>query len=516
MSSIAHGPDSQPSQPQGPAPVVSTPAGAVRGVMLGDSHAGYLGIPYAEPPVGQLRYALPVKRASWQGIREADRYGATPLRDYMKAETHIPEPAFAGDDTLLVNVFTPRPDDASAALPVYVWFHGGGFVTGSPSSPWYDGGAFPRDGVVVVSVSYRLGFDGFGVITGAPDNRAVKDWILALEWVRDSIEAFGGDPTRVTIGGQSAGGTAVLTLLSMPSAHRLFTGVIAESPCLITGDRAEAGTRTGRLAKRLGIAPTLRGFTELDERTVFAAQARMGRQELGLPFVRGVIRGRASAMGWSPVVGSELVPFRIEDALTRGIGASKRLLIGATANELDAVSRVFPAFLDRLTPRVALRIAGFGPQAARAYAVATPGGSVRAALGRLLSDGGFRFNVARIVVARTAAAADDGIGGGETFVYDFRLPSAINGLAAHCMELPFVWDCLDAPRVVERNTGANPPQAIADLAHGAWVGFIGSGDPGWPGYQQDTRQGMIFDREPRTAPVFIRESALAPPDNQHR
>lgn len=141
---------------------------------------------------------------------------------------------------------------------------------------------------------------------------------------------------------------------------------------------------------------------------------------------------------------------------------------------------------------------------------------MRAALGRLLSDGGFRFNVARIVVARTAAAADDGIGGGETFVYDFRLPSAINGLAAHCMELPFVWDCLDAPRVVERNTGANPPQPIADLAHGAWVGFIGSGDPGWPGYHQDTRQGMIFDREPRTAPVFIRESALAPPGDQHR
>ncbi|MGI8418669.1 MAG: carboxylesterase/lipase family protein [Nakamurella sp.] len=506
MSSIPHAPDSQPSHPLGPAPLVSTPAGAVRGVMLGPSQAGYLGIPYAEPPLGPLRYALPVKRACWQGIREGSRYGATPLREYMANDTHIPEPSFPGNDTLLVNVFTPRPTDSSAALPVYVWFHGGGFVTGSPSSPWYDGGAFARDGIVVVSVSYRLGLDGFGVIAGAPDNRAVHDWILALEWVHDSIEAFGGDPKRVTIGGQSAGATAVLTLLSMPSVGHLFTDVTAESPCLITADRAEATARAGRLAKLLGIAPTLGAFASLDERAIFGVQAKMGAKEIGLQYVRNVTRGRGSAMGWSPVVDGDLIPYRIEDALSRGVGADKRLLIGATANELDVVSQAIPAGFDRLTPWAALRMAGFGRAAARAYVAVTPG-SVRTVLGRMVSDGGFRFNVARMLAARDSAERDAATVV-ETFAYDFRLPSSETGRAAHCIELPFVWDCLDAPKVVERNTGAHPPQPIADLMHGAWVRFIVSGDPGWPRYQPTTTEGMVVDTAPMVAPVFVRESAL--------
>ncbi|MGR7003285.1 carboxylesterase family protein [Yinghuangia aomiensis] len=126
--------------------------------------------------------------------------------------------------------------------------HGGGFMSGSPSSCWYDGGAFPRDGVVVVSVSYRLGFDGFACLEGAPDSRGVRDWVMALEWVRESIAAFGGDPGRVTIGGQSAGGSAVLTLLGMPSAQHLFRAVIArESPGAFRFE-----PRGGRRARRPG------------------------------------------------------------------------------------------------------------------------------------------------------------------------------------------------------------------------------------------------------------------------
>lgn len=508
MTAIEHGPDSQPATPLGAAPVVSTAAGAVRGVLLGEANAGYLGIPFAEPPVGDLRYALPVKRARWQGIRDRNRYGATPLRDYMAAVTNIPEPAFPGEDTLLVNVFTPRPGESSAALPVFVWFHGGGFVSGSPSSCWYDGGAFPRDGVVVVSVSHRLGFDGFGVLDGAPDNRAVHDWILALEWVRDNITGFGGDPTRVTIGGQSAGGTAVLTLLSMPSAQSLFAAATVESPAMISGDRADAAARTGRLAERLNISSTRAAFDGLDERTIFRAQAAMGRGEIGLPFVRGVVKRGATAMGWSPVVGGDLLPLRIEDALSSGIGADKPLLIGATANELDGVATLLPAVLDRSPRHWALRIAGLGSAAARDYAAATPG-PPRSILGRLVSDQAFRFTVARMLAARARGGAGSDPAAG-TFGYDFRLPSAVTGLAGHCIELPFVWDCLDAANVVEANTGPHPPQQVADLMHRSWVSFIGGGDPGWPARTTTDPTGMIIDTDPRVAPVFERESRLIP------
>ena len=183
--------------------------------------AAFLGIPFAQAPVGDLRFAAPVPPEPWEGIRDALEYGATAQRG-DPGITLIPEPSVPGESTLNVNVFTPAPGETDAALPVLVYIHGGGYTAGSPASPWYDGRAFNRDGVVTVSVSYRLGFDGFGHIPGAPSNRGVRDWIAALEWVRDNIAAFGGDPSRVTIAGQSAGGGAVLTLLGMPAAQHLF------------------------------------------------------------------------------------------------------------------------------------------------------------------------------------------------------------------------------------------------------------------------------------------------------
>jgi para-nitrobenzyl esterase len=148
-----------------------------------------------------------VPAQSWSGVRDALRYGPTPQRKALAEVTTIPEPSIPGDDILNLNVFTPRPRAANGPeklLPVLVYIHGGGYVAGSPASPWYNGVAFNRDGVVTVSVSYRLGFDGFGWLPDAPPNRGILDWILALEWVRDNIGQFGGDPARVTIAGQSA------------------------------------------------------------------------------------------------------------------------------------------------------------------------------------------------------------------------------------------------------------------------------------------------------------------------
>jgi para-nitrobenzyl esterase len=118
---------------------------------------------------------------------------------------------------------------SEAALPVLVYIHGGGYVAGSQASPWYDGAAFNRDGVVTVTLSYRLGFDGFGWLPDAPPNRGILDWLLALEWVHDNIGQFGGDPARVTIAGQSAGGGAVMTLLTMPRARGLFAAAASIS-----------------------------------------------------------------------------------------------------------------------------------------------------------------------------------------------------------------------------------------------------------------------------------------------
>src|SRR6478609_10953210 len=185
----AHGPD-QGNEPRmiidTQTPVVAIAPGRVRGFWRGEpgtagASAAFLGIPFAQAPVGDLRFAAPLPPEPWEGVRDALEYGATAQRGDL-GPTLIPEPSIPGDSTLNVNVFTARPGERGAKLPVLVYIHGGGYFAGSPASPWYDGRAFNRDGAVTVTISYRLGFDGFGYIAGAPSNRGVRDWLAALEW----------------------------------------------------------------------------------------------------------------------------------------------------------------------------------------------------------------------------------------------------------------------------------------------------------------------------------------------
>lgn len=197
---------------------VTLSTGRVRGAGLGDVVRFY-GIPYAEDPVGDLRFAAPARREPWAGVRDATRPAATAQRLRFDPDPAIPEPIVAGSDILHVDVWAPAE---GGPHPVLVWIHGGGWESGSSHQPWFDGSTFARRGIVVVSVGYRLGVEGFTPFPDAPDNRGLLDWIAALEWVRDEIAAFGGDPGRVTVSGQSAGGGAVLCLLGSPPAAGLF------------------------------------------------------------------------------------------------------------------------------------------------------------------------------------------------------------------------------------------------------------------------------------------------------
>lgn len=243
--------------------VVETRCGAVRG--RGTNSVAFLGIPYAEAPVGELRFAAPVPRRRWKGVRDATAYGPTPQRRPFDAFSLMPEPTIPGDDILNLNVFTPAPNLPTAKLPVLVWIHGGGYVGGSPSNPWYDGKSFNARGIVTVSVGYRLGFEGFGYIEDAPApaNRGLLDQILALHWVRENIEQFGGDPHRVTIAGQSAGGGSVLCLMTSPRARGLFQQAIAQSPATLEGTAERALERSVEFAARAGIPNTLAGWSSL-------------------------------------------------------------------------------------------------------------------------------------------------------------------------------------------------------------------------------------------------------------
>lgn len=446
----------------------ATTAGRVRGRRRDDGSLAFLGIPFAEAPVGELRFAAPVPHRPWDGVRDALEQGATPKRHNPDEVTLIPEPAIPGDFTLNVNVFTP---DLAGAAPVLVYIHGGGYVAGSPASPWYDGAAFARDGVVTVAISYRLGFDGFGWISDAPTNRAVRDQLLALEWVRDNIRSFGGDPSRVTIAGQSAGGSAVLTLLAVPAARGLFHAAYAISaPDAVVG--AERAERLGRrLAELGGVEPSRAGLSSLPEPRIFELQELAAKPASEDP-AAAAAELLGDGLAWAPVVDGDLLPERPIDALRAGATADIPLVIGATDDEFSMALDGVKKKLRWIPAGLALGKMGVSRDRRRAWLAANR--SVRSrgtagTLGRFVTDTVFRSTVLRVAAARGSAP---------TWVYRFAWPSAKSGIALHCIDVPFFFDCL-ADRHVPDLTGANPPQELADAVHGGAVAFIQGGDPGW-------------------------------------
>ncbi|WP_431075579.1 carboxylesterase/lipase family protein [Microbacterium phyllosphaerae] len=469
---------------------VQTAAGRVRGGWRPTTggrgavrSAAFLGIPFAEAPIGDLRFQAPVPKAPWEGVLDALEFAATAQRG-DPGVTLIPEPSVEGDSTLNVNVFTPDP--TAAGLPVLVWIHGGGYFAGSPASPWYDGRNFNRDGVVTVSISYRLGFDGFGWIEDAPSNRGVRDWLLALEWVQQNIAAFGGDPGRVTIAGQSAGGGAVLTLLGMEKAQHLFHGVYAISGALgdVAAPRAEAFGRA--LAASGGVPPTVAGLSTLSEDRVLALQKKA--TQLGPSSMTTMIE---EGLPLGPAIDGDLLPRPTRESLRAGVGADKPLVIGAADDEFTMAFAGRAAKALRWVPQAVL-LNRFGvPKRIRAQYLAANSDVVRLGkarlAGRVLTDRMFRTSVPRIAGDR---------GDAPTWLYRFSWPSGHFGFAEHCLDVPFFFDCLDGPSM-EPLAGPNPPQELADDVHGAAVAFVSTGDPGWTRHDGDAGVVRVYDRPTR-------------------
>lgn len=260
-------------------PRARTAHGVVEGRTGPDGIAVFRGIPYAAPPVGALRFAAPAPPEPWDGVRDAGAYGPTaPKVPYPpKFAALLADPEIPGEDCLSVNVWTPEPAPG-ARLPVMVWIHGGALTRGSSAVPVYDGSAFARDGVVLVSLNYRLGVLGYGLFPDAPANRGLLDQIAALEWVRDNIGAFGGDPARVTVFGESAGAISIGALLAAPRAAGLFAQAVLESgaPEVLHRDRVRAMVR--RMASLLKTDATAEAFGATALPTLLAAQAAVLRR----------------------------------------------------------------------------------------------------------------------------------------------------------------------------------------------------------------------------------------------
>ncbi|MFF4381576.1 carboxylesterase/lipase family protein [Kitasatospora sp. NPDC001547] len=463
-------------------PVVPTGRGPVRGERRAGGGVRFLGIPYARPPVGELRFAAPVPPRPWTEVLDATEYGPTAQRRPFGEVTTIPEPTVPGAGILNLNVFTPDPTPA-AGLPVLVWIHGGGFVAGSSASPWYDGAAFNRDGVVVVSIGYRLGVEGFLHLADAPDNRGVRDWIAALGWVRDNIASFGGDPAKVTVAGQSAGGGAVQTLLATPAARGLFRAAISVSGAVMRPqDRATAEAVSRVFTARTGVPATAAALRDATDTELLALQDALdsaGPDPDGLP-----------ALPLAPFADGELVPVPVPEAI---VDADVPLLLGFTAHEFAVpAGEDAPAAGDAPEGELLglLHALGLddGSRAAR-FLAERPAASG----GDAITDWLFRAPALAIAEARAERQRP-------TWLYQFDWSGAAPGRigqAYHCIDLPFAFDLLHAEGV-EAALGAHPPQPLADAVHGAWVAFVRDLDPGaaWPPYQEG-RATMRWHTEPR-------------------
>lgn len=467
-------------------PVVVTTSGAVRGRWResgGARSAAFLGVPFAEPPVGDLRFAAPQRRTPWDGVRDAAEYGPTAQPEQLVAVTTIPEPSTPGDDVLNLNVFTPAPGDRSAQLPALVWIHGGGFMAGCQNSSWYDGSTFNRDGIVTVSIGYRLGAEGFLRLPGSPDNRAALDWVAALTWVQENIAEFGGDPSRVTIAGQSAGGGAVLALLTMPAAQALFSRAMSISGALRIAPLAEAAHTTRRFAEAVGRPATPASLAHLSRAQLHDAVKAVSVGPGGIPTI--VL---------APYADGDTFPTDVLDAVRRGLGGEKPLLLGTTAHEFAMAGAGVADDLPDAALVAALTGIGLDPQDA-ATAAAERTGSPGALVGQAVTDVTFRRPALEVAEARAAAGA------APTWLYEFAWPSAApgtDGLSFHCLDLPFWWDRLDGERVVDA-TGPGAPQELATAMHDAMTGFVTGGSPGWPAFDLATRAGRVLG-SPATRP----------------
>jgi para-nitrobenzyl esterase len=461
-----------------PHDIVHTALGPVRGVRRATGFA-FRGIPYARPPVGELRFAAPIPPAPWTDVRECTAYGPTAQLEPIAPVTTIPEPSIAGTDYLNLNVFTPDPSP-HAKLPVLVWIHGGGFVAGSPASPWYDGAAFNRDGVVLVSLGYRLGVEGFMPVDGAPDNRAVLDWIAGLTWVRDNIAAFGGDPDRVTVAGQSAGGGAVWALMAAPSARPLFRAGICQSGVVTQPiERASAVAGAAAFTARTGVPATVAALRDLSRDRLQQLQKMVPKAGPG--------NSGTDALQLVPVADGVLIPESTAQLLVSGHSGEIPLLLGFTRNEFAMGS----AEITDATAPAALARLHIDAAAENGYRAAYPGYNAGQLVGQIVSDLAIRAPSYRL-------AEDHARRGRPTWLYEFGRPSTASGgyhgMAAHCLDIPFAFDLLDAKGVTDVE-GADPPQALATEMHSAWVAFVRDGDPGpkWPRYTPDSRRVMIWN-----------------------
>lgn len=462
--------------------VVETRCGLVHG-RISNGIRAFTGIPYAEPPVGPLRFKAPRPPSPWLGEFDATVGAATPPQN---VDPPLPPVTAMSEDCLQLNVWAPR---GTGPHPVFVWIYGGGNQTGSGNQPVYQGDQFARDGVICVTFNYRVGVLGFlelGGITGPAEtgsgNNALRDQLLALQWVAENIAAFGGDPRAVTIGGQSAGAWNCSTLITLATAQGLFQQAIIASG---GGDAVYS----------------------LDRATEFASlfvDKLGGKGRLLAAPVEELLRAQGDAESafsdqfpYRPVIDHSFLDSVPLDAVRAGKAKHLRIMIGHTHDEYRTFLSPTGAE-SQVTQKMLLhhRVEALSP-ILEAYRAAYPDLSVGDRMLRLL--GAEFLGMPTLWMAEAQAAA-----GGAVHYYNLRYVIASGPYGSYCphgIDIPLIFEHVDTAfaRSVFGFTAQDLP--MARRVHEAWVSFIKTGRvveglPGWPLYDLRRRLCMIIDRDP--------------------
>lgn len=475
-------------------PIVETPAGIVEG----DSRGGlniFKGIPYAAPPTGNARWKPPAPLAAWEGVRKAQEFGPACLQPVRRTGSIYADDLGAmSEDCLSLNIWAP--EDASGA-GVFVWIHGGAFRSGSGKQKMYDGSRLAKKGIVVVSINYRLGVLGYLAhpelsaesVEGVSGNYGLLDQIAALEWIRDNIAAFGGDPDNVTIVGESAGGLSVVYLMASPQARGLFHKAIAQSAYMVTTPRLRE--------KQFGQVPQEAVGTWLTSKLGAETIADMRAMDAE------ALANDALKEGFAPfgTIDGHYLPRQLVDTFDRGEQAPVPVVAGFTSGEIRSLRFLLPPKAESAEAYEAAIRNGYG-ELAEAFLERYPASAIDESMLATTRDAMYGWTSERLVANQTALGLSSYL-----YIFDHGYPAASqNGLHAfHASELPFVFGTFRKtsdlwPEIPGNTADLKTSEAMV----GYWSSFVKDGIPkanghaAWRPYAE--RQAyMYFADVPRAA-----------------